>query len=171
MITGDAMLAERIDEPSVGSMTKEIMFFGGFVAQTGRIHPATPVWERVRMNKPPLTRYRTTNWRFYDASLKKRGSLTAWFDPAMSWEDLTMGGAETELSCRCDPDLPDVEGSVRICLQTDDRLCRTPVPFTRSRLVRPRFHHTQLTNWFQTGNPCPVFAQQSHFLRQIHFVL
>ncbi len=35
--------------------------------------------------------YRTTNWPSYNAALKKRGSLTVWFDPAMSWEGLPTG--------------------------------------------------------------------------------
>ncbi|MFP2872359.1 hypothetical protein ACLEIY_08945, partial [Acetobacter tropicalis] len=35
-------------------------------------------------------------------------------------------------------------------------------PVRRSVARRRRLaHHTQLTNWFQTGNPGPVFAQQS----------
>ncbi|MGX7347073.1 IS5 family transposase [Acetobacter pasteurianus] len=43
------------------------------------------------MSKPQPTRYRTTNWSSYNAALKKRGSLTVWFDPSMNWEGLPMG--------------------------------------------------------------------------------
>ncbi|MFP2871877.1 IS5 family transposase [Acetobacter tropicalis] len=43
------------------------------------------------MSKPPPTRYRTTNWSSYNAALKKRGSLTVWFDPSMNWERLPTG--------------------------------------------------------------------------------
>lgn len=43
------------------------------------------------MSKSKLTRYRTTNWCSYNASLKKRGSLTVWFDPVMVWEGLPTG--------------------------------------------------------------------------------
>ncbi|NIY72751.1 IS5/IS1182 family transposase, partial [Marivivens donghaensis] len=32
------------------------------------------------------TRYRTTNWSDYNASLKRRGSLSIWFDPEMLWQ-------------------------------------------------------------------------------------
>ena len=38
------------------------------------------------MPKPANTRYRTTNWSDYNASLKRRGSLSVWFDPAMPWQ-------------------------------------------------------------------------------------
>ncbi|OLS52661.1 hypothetical protein BV392_12075, partial [Rhodovulum sulfidophilum] len=37
------------------------------------------------MPKPPPTRYRTTNWSTYNASLRKRGSLSVWFDPDTVW--------------------------------------------------------------------------------------
>lgn len=43
------------------------------------------------MSKPQPTRYRTTNWSSYNAALKKRGSLTVWFDPSMNWEGLPTG--------------------------------------------------------------------------------
>ena len=33
---------------------------------------------------PPT--YRTRNWRAYNEALKRRGSLTIWYDPEMSWE-------------------------------------------------------------------------------------
>ena len=37
------------------------------------------------MPKPFPTRYRTTNWSDYNASLRRRGSLSVWFDPEMTW--------------------------------------------------------------------------------------
>ena len=37
------------------------------------------------MSKPTLATYRTTNWRSYNAALKKRGSLLIWFDPEAVW--------------------------------------------------------------------------------------
>jgi hypothetical protein len=33
---------------------------------------------------PPA--YKTRNWPTYKEALKRRGSLTIWFDPAMTWE-------------------------------------------------------------------------------------
>ncbi len=38
------------------------------------------------MPKPATSRYRTTNWSDYDASLRRRGSLSVWFDPKMTWQ-------------------------------------------------------------------------------------
>lgn len=35
--------------------------------------------------KPAIARYRTTNWRAYNASLRERGSLDVWFDITMEW--------------------------------------------------------------------------------------
>lgn len=43
------------------------------------------------MSEVTPTRYRTTNWSSYNAALKKRGSLTVWFDPSMLWEGLATG--------------------------------------------------------------------------------
>lgn len=43
------------------------------------------------MSKPRPVTYRTTNWPSYNAALKKRGSLTVWFDRAMTWEDRPTG--------------------------------------------------------------------------------
>lgn len=37
------------------------------------------------MLKPSPIRYRTKNWSFYNASLRKQGSLSIWFDPDMVW--------------------------------------------------------------------------------------
>ena len=37
------------------------------------------------MTKPEPTRYRTTNWKTYNAALKKRGSLLIWLDKDMTW--------------------------------------------------------------------------------------
>jgi hypothetical protein len=37
------------------------------------------------MPKPSPTHYRTTNWSDYNAALRKRGSLSVWFDPEMVW--------------------------------------------------------------------------------------
>lgn len=31
------------------------------------------------------TKYKTTNWSAYNDALKRRGSLTVWFDPEMTW--------------------------------------------------------------------------------------
>ena len=36
------------------------------------------------MIKPAPPAYETWNWPAYDEALKRRGSLTVWFDPAMT---------------------------------------------------------------------------------------
>ncbi len=38
------------------------------------------------MSKPIQPKYKTKNWPDYNAALKKRGSLTIWFDPKMRWK-------------------------------------------------------------------------------------
>lgn len=43
------------------------------------------------MSKPAPARYRTLNWSAYNASLRKRGSLTVWFDPDMAWHAAPSG--------------------------------------------------------------------------------
>ena len=35
--------------------------------------------------------YKTRNWPAYNEALKRRGSLTIWFDPAMIWEAAPTG--------------------------------------------------------------------------------
>lgn len=37
------------------------------------------------MSKPTPPSYKTTNWPAYNDALKRRGSLTIWFDPGMCW--------------------------------------------------------------------------------------
>ncbi len=37
------------------------------------------------MSKPNAPTYKTLNWPSYNDALKRRGSLTIWFDPDMSW--------------------------------------------------------------------------------------
>ncbi|MFT6535117.1 MAG: transposase [Loktanella salsilacus] len=38
------------------------------------------------MSKSTSPTYKTTNWAAYNEALKRRGSLTIWFDPAMNWD-------------------------------------------------------------------------------------
>ena len=37
------------------------------------------------MSQPRKPRYRTTNWKQYNAALKARGSLSIWLDKRMAW--------------------------------------------------------------------------------------
>jgi hypothetical protein len=43
------------------------------------------------MSRPPPPTYKTRNWPAYNEALKRRGSLTIWFDPEMIWEAVPSG--------------------------------------------------------------------------------
>ena len=43
------------------------------------------------MSRPVPPVYKTKNWPAYNDALKRRGSLTIWFDPAMTWEAVPTG--------------------------------------------------------------------------------
>jgi hypothetical protein len=43
------------------------------------------------MSRPNTPIYKTLNWPEYNKALKRRGSLTIWFDPAMTWEAAPTG--------------------------------------------------------------------------------
>ncbi len=43
------------------------------------------------MSRPTPPAYKTRNWPAYNEALKRRGSLTIWFDPAMIWEAAPTG--------------------------------------------------------------------------------
>ena len=43
------------------------------------------------MSRPTPPTYKTRNWPAYNEALKRRGSLTLWFDPAMTWEAAPTG--------------------------------------------------------------------------------
>ena len=43
------------------------------------------------MSRPTSRIYKTTNWPEYNDALKRRGSLTIWFDPEMCWDAAPTG--------------------------------------------------------------------------------
>jgi hypothetical protein len=43
------------------------------------------------MSRPNTPTYKTLNWPEYNKALKRRGSLTIWFDPGMAWAALPRG--------------------------------------------------------------------------------
>jgi hypothetical protein len=43
------------------------------------------------MSRPTPPTYRTRNWPAYNEALKRRGSLTIWFDPYISWDSVPTG--------------------------------------------------------------------------------
>jgi Transposase DDE domain len=60
------------------------------------------------MSRPNTPTYKTLNWTEYNKALKRRGSLTIWFDPAMAW-----GAAPTGKRGR-QPDYSDA--AIQTCL-------------------------------------------------------
>lgn len=45
------------------------------------------------------TTYKATNWSAYNESLKRRGSLSIWFDPEMTWRPPPTGKRGRQPSC------------------------------------------------------------------------
>ena len=43
------------------------------------------------MSRPIPPTYKTRNWPAYNEAVKRRGSLTIWFDPEMSWDAAPTG--------------------------------------------------------------------------------
>lgn len=60
------------------------------------------------MSRPTPPTCKTRNWPIYNAALKRRGSLTIWFDPAMTWEAAPAGKRGRQ------PDYSDA--AIRTCL-------------------------------------------------------
>ena len=95
------------------------------------------------MSRDIPSTYKTTNWPAYNEALKRRGSLTIWFDPEMIW------GATTEwqtwptaiLQRYRHPSLSDDEGAVRHGATADDRVRREPVASDRFELGGARLEH------------------------------
>jgi hypothetical protein len=51
------------------------------------------------MSRPKPPTYKTRNWPAYNEALKRRGSLTIWFDPAMTWEAAPTGKRGRQQDC------------------------------------------------------------------------
>ncbi|MDB5373645.1 MAG: transposase domain protein, partial [Belnapia sp.] len=43
------------------------------------------------ISRPTRPTYKTRNWPAYNEGLKRRGSLTIWFDQEMTWEAVPTG--------------------------------------------------------------------------------
>ena len=43
------------------------------------------------MSRSTSPSYKTKNWPAYNEALKRRGALTIWFDPKMSWDAAPTG--------------------------------------------------------------------------------
>ena len=60
------------------------------------------------MSRPTSPTCKTRNWPAYNKALKRRGSLTIWFDPTMTWEAAPTGKRGRQ------PD--DSDGAIQTCL-------------------------------------------------------
>jgi len=50
-----------------------------------------PSWQLGCTSRPTPPAYKTRNWPACNEALKRRGSLTIWFDPTMTWEAAPTG--------------------------------------------------------------------------------
>ena len=64
------------------------------------------------MSKPTRPTYKTRNWPAYNEALKRRGSLTIWFDPAMIWEAAPTGKRGRQPDYSGEEDEKTVRGTV-----------------------------------------------------------
>ena len=64
------------------------------------------------MSKPISPTYKTTNWAAYNEALKRRGSLTIWFDPEMNWDAKPSGKRGRSRTFSGEPDQETVRGTV-----------------------------------------------------------
>ena len=60
------------------------------------------------MSKPTSPAYKSRNWPAYTEALKRRGSLTIWFDPVMTWEATPTGKRGRQPDCS--------EAAIQTCL-------------------------------------------------------
>jgi len=64
------------------------------------------------MNRPTPPAYKTRNWPAYNEALRRRGSLTIWFDPAMTWEAAPTGKRGRQPDYSGEEDQKTVRGTV-----------------------------------------------------------
>ena len=64
------------------------------------------------MSRPSPPAYKTRNWPAYNEALKRRGSLTIWFDPAMIWEAAPTGKRGRQPDYSGEEDQKTVRGTV-----------------------------------------------------------
>ncbi len=108
------------------------------------------------MSKPTPPTYKTRNWPVYNEALKRRGSLTIWFDPAMTWDAAPTGKRGRQPH----PDLPDDQGSVRHGAPPDHRFRREPAASDRPGLGRARLQHAVAAPEDPEGqHPLPRFGR------------
>ncbi len=88
------------------------------------------------MSRPTPPTYKTRNWPAYNEALKRRGSLTIWFDPAMTWDAVPTGKRGRQ------PDYSDA--AIQTCLTMK-------VLFGMARVECPSWRST---HWISVGSLC-----------------
>ncbi len=89
------------------------------------------------MSRPTPPTYKTRNWPAYNEALKRRGSLTIWFDPEMNW-DAALSGRRGRQQTYSDAALQtclSMKVLFGMALSADDRFCREPAAAGWPRLV------------------------------------
>jgi hypothetical protein len=51
------------------------------------------------MSRPTPPTYKSRNWPAHNEALKRRGSPTIWFDPAMTWDAAPTGKRGRQRDC------------------------------------------------------------------------
>ena len=64
------------------------------------------------MSRPTPAAYKTWSWPAYNEALKRRGSLTIWFDPYMIWEAASTGKRGRQLDYSGEEDQKTARGTV-----------------------------------------------------------
>lgn len=72
------------------------------------------------MSRPTPPTYKTGNWPTYNEALKRRGSLTIWFDPEMNWEATPTGRRSRQQSYS--------DAAIQMCLSMKVLFGMTPSP-------------------------------------------
>ena len=87
---------------------------------------------------------KTGNWPACNKALRRRGSLTIWFDPAMTWEAAPTLKRGRQPDCSVDAiQTPDDESAFRHGAPADDRVRREPVAAGWPRLGGAGLQHAQ----------------------------
>ena len=84
------------------------------------------------MSRPIPPAYKTRNWPAYNEALKRRGSLTIWFDPAMTWEATPTGKRGRQ------PDYSDSAIQTCLTMKGEGRPGKAPVAHFSPERAKPR---------------------------------
>ena len=87
------------------------------------------------MSRATAPTYRSRNWPSYNEALKRRGSLTIWFDPAITWEAAPTGKRDRQRD--------DGDAAIQTCLTMkvllSKLLCSMQIPSMQAAMLRSLF--------------------------------